>query len=76
MTYREIITKELKRQKINEPAFCKILGFSSNSMVWRPLHKEKDMKVGRFLLFLDALGLEVVVRRKGKVRTKYKLTKE
>lgn len=76
MTYREIIIKELERQHINEPAFCKMLGFSSNSMVWRPLHKEKDMKVGRFLTFLDALGFEVVVRPKGKFRTKYRLTKE
>lgn len=76
MTYREIITKELERHKLNEPAFTKLLGFSSNSMVWRPLHKEKDIKLGRFLTFLDALGLEVVVRPKGKYRTKYRLTKE
>ena len=76
MTYKEILTKEMKRQQISEPEFTKMLGFSSNSMVWRPLHKEQDMKVGRFLLFLDALGFEVVIRPKGKFRTKYRLTKE
>lgn len=76
MTYKEILTKEMKRQQISEPEFTKMLGFSSNSMVWRPLHKEQDMKVGRFLLFLDALGFEVVIRPKGKYRSKYKLTRE
>ena len=76
MTYKEILTKEMKRQKISEPEFARKLGFSSNCLVWRPLHKEKDMKIGRFLTFLDALGLEVVVRPKGKHRKKYTLTKE
>ena len=76
MTYREIISRELERQKISEPEFARKLGFSSNCLVWRPLHKEKDMKIGRFLTFLDALGFEVVVRPKGKYRKKYTLTKE
>lgn len=76
MTYKEIIFKELQRQHKSEPDLQRALGITSNSTIWRPLHEQQDIKLGKFLAFVDALGFEVIVRPKGKKRTKYFLTKE
>ena len=74
MTDKEIILDLLKRKKLTEVQLKDMVGYKHQSDIWKRLHKSKSIKVCVFLKMLDALGMECVVRPKGKYRTKYKLT--
>ena len=74
MTDKEIIQELMKKNRINEPKLAQMSGYKSNASIWKFLHKNQGIKVGTFLRLLDKLGMECVVRPKGKYRTKYKLT--
>ena len=74
MTSKQIVEALMKKNKVNEPMLARALGYKSNASTWKFLHKNQDLKVNTFLKLLDILGMECVVRPKGKYRTKYKLT--
>ena len=76
MTHKQIITRLMKTKKINEPELSRLLGKKSNASVWKWLHKNDDMQLKTFLALLDVLGMEAVIRPKGKFRTKYHLTEK
>ena len=74
MRDRDIIKDILRRKKLSEVQLKDMMGYKYQSDIWKRLHQSKSIKVGVFLDILDVLGYEVVVRPKGKYRTKYKLT--
>lgn len=76
MTAHEIICKLHEKSGMNTADFGRSIGYKHMSKMHRILHEENKLSVNTFLDILDACGYEVVVRPKGKVRTKYRLTKE
>lgn len=76
MTAHEIVHKLYERSGMNPADFGRFVGYKHLSRMHRILHEANKLSVNTFLDVLDACGYEVVVRPKGKVRTKYRLTKE
>ena len=62
MNAKEIITKIMKEKGINQTMLAVLLGVPGQSTVSMAL--KRDMKVSVYAQYLDALGYEVVVRKK------------
>lgn len=74
MTYIQIIRKEMEKRKLNCAELTEKCGYVRNNRGWRIANGKTRIKLCDFLHVMDCLGYEVVVRPKGKYRTKYKLT--
>lgn len=75
MTDKQIIEKELIRQRKTNADIAHYLHVDNN-YVWKRINRSRSYKVCDFIRFLDALGMECIVRPKTKFRTKYKVTIE
>lgn len=62
MNAKEIITKIMKEKGINQTMLAVLIGVPGQSTVSMAL--KRDMKVSVYAQYLDALGYEVVVRKK------------
>lgn len=74
MTYLEIIHEEMRKKSLTSKDVTRLCGYSHDSKAWRIVTGNVHIKIRDFLHVMDCLGYEVVVRPKGKYRTKYKLT--
>ena len=62
MNAKEIIVNVMKEKGINQTMLAKMLGVTGQSTVSMAL--KRDMKISVYAWYLDAMGYELVVRKK------------
>lgn len=66
MTSKEIIRAALAKAEISQTQLSEMLHYSNKTAVGAILNKNSTIRADIFCKWLDALGFEVVIRRKGK----------
>lgn len=66
MTSKEIIKTALAKAGISQTQLSEMLHYSNKTAVGAILNKNNSLRADIFCKWLDALGFEVVIRRKGK----------
>lgn len=62
MDAKSVVVAIMKSKDINQVTLAKMVGFKNQSNVSETL--KRDMKISVFTRIIDALGYEVVIRRK------------
>ena len=64
MTAKEIIRKALSRSGVSQTSLSEKLGYSNKTAVGAILGKNNSLRTDVFCKWLDAMGFEIVIRKK------------